>query len=76
MIYTGILFQSLDLLLRQDRPWNRKCIGLEATTAFSQLSATAGSLPKVARVDLAAIVLNRRKLRAANILFGRLLINI
>ena len=72
MILFTFLSIGADLLLRNDRHWDRKCVGIEATTAFNQLTATAGSLPKVARVDLAAIVLNRRKLKAANILFGML----
>ena len=58
------------MILRSDQPWNRKCVGIEATTAFNQLTATGGSLPKVARVDLAAIVLNRRKLMTENVKFG------
>ena len=58
------------MILRSDQPWNRKYVGIEATTAFNQLTATGGSLPKVARVDLAAIVLNRRKLMTANVKFG------
>ena len=72
VILFTVLSIGADLLLRNDRHWDRKCVGIEATTAFNQLTATAGSLPKVARVDLAAIVLNRRKLKAANILFGML----
>ena len=48
-------------------------MGIEAASALNQLAATAGSLPKIARVDLAAIVLNREKLLAEPVRFGEFL---
>ena len=43
---------------------------MEAMVALNQLASTAGSLPKVARVDLAALVVNRKKLAAESVNFG------
>jgi hypothetical protein len=64
-----------DYILREDRTWDRRCVGIEATSALFQLASTAGSMPKVGRVDLAAIVLNREKLLAENVRFGTIVLS-
>jgi hypothetical protein len=55
---------------REEFAWDRRCVGIEATAALSQLVATAGSQPRIARLDLAAMVLSRRKLATENVQFG------
>lgn len=69
-----LLTMLLDFILRNDRKWNHRCVGIEAVAALNQLAATAGSLPKIARVDLAAIVINRRKLLAEDVMFGKIIL--
>ena len=54
----------------QHTVWKHQCEGIEAMVHLNQLASTAGSLPKVARMDLAALVLNRKKLSAEPIRFG------
>lgn len=59
-----------DVHKREDFAWDKRCVGIEAMAAFNQLIATAGSLPKIARLDLAAMVLSRSKLVTENVQFG------
>ena len=65
-----LLLYTSDRLLREDKDWNHQCVGIEAMVELNQLASTAGSLPKVARIDLAALVLNKKKLNTEPIRFG------
>ena len=69
LLFAQCMF-STDYRAREDVAWNRRCVGIEAMVHLNQLASTAGSLPKVARMDLAALVLNRKKLSAEPIRFG------
>ncbi|KAJ1436164.1 hypothetical protein B484DRAFT_259982 [Ochromonadaceae sp. CCMP2298] len=63
-------FADQDYILRKDLAWDRKCLGIQATLAISGMAYTASPVPKIARVDLAAIFLKRDKLLAENVWFG------
>ncbi len=66
------LFPSFaDSRARGDSAWDRKCVGIESTAALNQLVSTAGAMPKIARLDLAALVVNRQKLLSENVKFGK-----
>ncbi|KAJ1416686.1 hypothetical protein B484DRAFT_153803 [Ochromonadaceae sp. CCMP2298] len=63
-------FADQDNNLRRDFDWDRRCLGIKAVLALSGLAYTASPVPKIARVDLAAIFLRRAKLLAENVWFG------
>jgi hypothetical protein len=56
--------------MRGDLSWDKRCLGLQAMIELNQLASTSGSMPKVARIDLAALVVSREKLAQENIRFG------
>jgi hypothetical protein len=66
------IFHSVaEYVIRKDMAWNKRCVGIEAMVQLSQLAAATRSIPKIARVDLAALFLNRKKLLYENLHFGR-----
>jgi hypothetical protein len=66
------IFHSVaEYVIRKDMAWNKRCVGIEAMVQLSQLAAATRSIPKIARVDLAALFLNRKKLLSENLHFGR-----
>ena len=46
-------------------------MGFEATVHLNQLASTVRPLPKIAHMDLAALVLNRKKLSKEPIRFSK-----
>jgi hypothetical protein len=54
--------------------WNRRCVGLEAMAALHLFGAAGRSVPKLGRVDLAAVMFSRQKLATESIRFGTLLV--
>lgn len=71
MVYICDNFISyIDYIVRNDRAWDRRCVGIDAMLFMNQLAYTAQPLPKIARVDLAAVFFSREKLAAENLAFG------
>ena len=62
---------SIDFIVRNDRTWDRRCVGIDAMLLLNQLAYTAQPLPKIARVDLAAIFFDREKLASENLFFSK-----
>jgi hypothetical protein len=46
-------------------------VGIDAMLLLNQLAYTAQPLPKIARVDLAAIFFDREKLASENLFFSK-----
>ncbi|KAJ1427324.1 hypothetical protein B484DRAFT_397249, partial [Ochromonadaceae sp. CCMP2298] len=63
-------FADKDLILRKDLGWDRKCLGIQVMLAISGMAYNASPVPKITRVDLAAIFLRRDKLLAENVWFS------
>ena len=53
---------EIDYIVRNDRAWDRRCVGIDAMLFMNQLAYTVQPLPKIARVDLAAVFFDGVKL--------------
>lgn len=64
------LDHTADYINRGERDWDQRCLGMEAMVSLNLLAYTAQPLPKIARVDLAAVFFSRDKLRGEDVAFG------
>lgn len=71
LISSTLCLPSIDFIVRNDRTWDRRCVGIDAMLLLNQLAYTAQPLPKIARVDLAAIFFDREKLASENLFFSK-----